>query len=82
MVDILVGWHIDIQQDTTLIDFISTTLVSLHDFWVKDMSFSIELLQQFLEDMEAYSNVSLLGPVTHPHPSLATVRALGVGGSV
>ena len=55
--DILVGWHIDIQQDPSLIDFIATALTSLHDFWVKDMSFSVELLKQFLEDMEAYSNV-------------------------
>ena len=57
-VDILVGWHIDIQQEASLIDFISHALVSLHDFWIKDMSFSVELLKQFLEDMEAYSSVS------------------------
>ena len=57
-VDILVGWHIDIQQEASLIDFISRALVSLHDFWIKDMSFSVELLKQFLEDMEAYSSVS------------------------
>ena len=57
-VDILVGWHIDIQQESSLIDFIATSLVSLHEFWIKDMPFSVELLKQFLEDMEAYSNVS------------------------
>jgi len=56
-VDILVGWHIDIQQDPTLIEFIAAALTSLHEFWIKDMLFSIELLKQFLEDMEAYSNV-------------------------
>ena len=57
-VDILVGWHIDTQQEPSLISFIASSLISLHDFWVKDMPFSIELLKQFLEDMEAYSNVS------------------------
>jgi len=56
-VDLLVGWHIDVQQDQSLIDLISSTLVSLGDFWAKDMPFSVELLKQFLEDMEAYSNV-------------------------
>ena len=58
IVDILVGWHIDIQQDPVLIDYIASALISLHEFWVKDMMFSVDLLKQFLEDMEAYSNVS------------------------
>ena len=57
-VDILVGWHIDTQQEPSLIEFISSSLVSLREFWVKDLSFSVELLKQFLEDMEAYSHVS------------------------
>ena len=59
--DILVGWHIDIQQDPVLIDYIASALISLHEFWVKDMMFSVDLLKQFLEDMEAYSNVSVEG---------------------
>lgn len=57
-VDILVGWHIDTQQQSSLINYISSSLVSLRDFWVEEMVFSVELLKQFLEDMEAYSNVS------------------------
>ena len=57
IVDILVGWHIDIQQDPVLIEYIASALISLHEFWVKDMMFSVDLLKQFLEDMEAYSNV-------------------------
>ena len=61
IVDILVGWHIDIQQDPVLIDYIASALISLHEFWVKDMMFSVDLLKQFLEDMEAYSNVSWEG---------------------
>ena len=44
-----------------LIDYIASALVSLHEFWVKDMVFSVDLLKQFLEDMEAYSNVSWAG---------------------
>ena len=30
----------------------------MEDYWKMDMSFSLNLLKQFLEDMEAYSNVS------------------------
>ena len=62
-VDILVGWHIDTQQKPSLITYISTSLVSLRDFWVEEMVFSVELLKQFLEDMEAYSNVRKLLPL-------------------
>lgn len=58
--DLLVGWHIDIQQDPALIDLISATLISMSDFWAKDMEFSVELLKQFFEDMEAYNNVRAL----------------------
>ena len=57
--DILVGWHIDTQQKSSLISYISISLVSLKEFWVQEIVFSVELLKQFLEDMEAYSNVSL-----------------------
>lgn len=56
--DILVGWHIDTQQKPSLIDYISKSLIQLKDFWVENMMFSVGLLKQFLEDMEAYSNVS------------------------
>ncbi|CAH1794898.1 unnamed protein product [Owenia fusiformis] len=54
-VDILVGWHIDATQKDKLIQYTSDALVHFHTFWVADISFSITLLGQFLEDMEAYS---------------------------
>lgn len=54
-VDILVGWHIDSSQKDSLIDFTSSALIDFHNFWVMDLSFSITLLGQFLEDMEAYT---------------------------
>ena len=62
-VDILVGWHIDIQQDPQLIESISAALVCFREFWTKDMLFSTDLLKQFLEDMEAYCSVSVCGVV-------------------
>ena len=35
-------------------------LVSFHPYWVSDMRFSLTLLGQFLEDMEAYAEVCIL----------------------
>lgn len=58
-VDILVGWHIDSTQKDTLIDFTSAALIEFHKFWVGDLSFSVTLLGQFLEDMEAYAEVNM-----------------------
>jgi PI-3-kinase-related kinase SMG-1 len=55
-VDILVGWHIDTNQDESLITFIADSLVSLHQYWIEDITFSVDLLKQFLEDMDAYTN--------------------------
>lgn len=66
--DLLVGWHIDIQQDQSLIELISSTLISMGDFWAKDMTFSVELLKQFFEDMEAYNNVRMTGILAYSFP--------------
>ena len=58
-VDILVGWHIDINLEPQLIECISAALVCFRDCWTKDMVFSTDLLEQFLEDMDAYCSVSV-----------------------
>ena len=58
-VDILVGWHIDSSQKDGLIEYTSNALVGFRDFWSADLSFSVTLLGQYLEDMEAYSEVCL-----------------------
>eukprot|EP00064_Thunnus_orientalis_P012320 superscaffoldBa00001877_g12355 len=58
-VDILVGWHIDHTQKQSLTQQVSGWLQSLEQFWVADLTFSTTLLGQFLEDMEAYAEVSL-----------------------
>nr|CAB3266393.1 serine/threonine-protein kinase SMG1 [Phallusia mammillata] len=54
-VDILVGWHIDHTQKIDLTLFVSKSLVNLHAHWLTDLQFSLTLLSQFLEDMEAYA---------------------------
>ena len=58
--DILVGWHIDATQKESLTDYTSNALVTFHQFWLADIHFSLTLLGQFLEDMEAYAEVSFL----------------------
>ncbi|XP_065681003.1 serine/threonine-protein kinase SMG1 isoform X2 [Hydra vulgaris] len=62
-VDILVGWHIDVSQNDLLIEKTADCLVSFHPYWVSDMRFSLTLLGQFLEDMEAYAEE--LGGITN-----------------
>ncbi|XP_076329859.1 serine/threonine-protein kinase Smg1 isoform X2 [Tachypleus tridentatus] len=54
-VDILVGWHIDSTQAYSLTRYTSEALISFQQFWVEDINFSVTLLGQFLEDMEAYA---------------------------
>lgn len=54
-VDILVGWHIDLSQKESLIQYVSSVLVSFRPFWSADITFSTTLLVQFLEDLEAYA---------------------------
>jgi len=84
-VDILVGWHIDSTQKEELTQYASDSLVAFHQFWVSDLSFSITLLGQFLEDMEAYSEDLALGmsgqaivddEMPHPNECVNKIMAL------
>ena len=59
-VDILVGWHIDSSQNDKVIEYTATALTGFQDFWSADLSFSVTLLGQFLEDMEAYVGVDCI----------------------
>lgn len=54
--DILVGWHIDIEQSQSVIRVMSSCLQSLSPFWIADLGFTVSLLGQLLEDMERYAN--------------------------
>lgn len=53
-VDILVGWHIDLTQQKTIVAYASRSLQRLRTFWIADLQFTLTLLGQFLEDMESY----------------------------
>jgi PI-3-kinase-related kinase SMG-1 len=55
-----VGWHIDSTQKDGLVEYTSDALVGFRQFWNADLQFSMTLLGQFLEDMEAYSEVLVM----------------------
>ena len=55
IVDILVGWHVDIGQSPSLKMHISSVLLSWHSFWIIDLDFSAGLLRQFIEDVESFT---------------------------
>ncbi|XP_037294891.1 serine/threonine-protein kinase SMG1 [Manduca sexta] len=55
-VDILVGWHVDNTQPKKIKDFALQSLLKLSRHWQADVGFSVSLLNQFVEDMVAYSN--------------------------
>jgi len=38
-------------------EYTATALIGFNEFWSADLSFSVTLLGQFLEDMEAYVEV-------------------------
>jgi len=72
-VDILVGWHIDATQKEALTSYTSNALVSFRQFWLADIHFSLTLLGQFLEDMEAYAEVGTAQTLTHGYPQSVCV---------
>lgn len=57
IVDILVGWHLDDtlqQQKQMVVKKTARTLISMRQFWILDMEYSLTLIGQFLEDMDEY----------------------------
>ncbi|KAI8425897.1 hypothetical protein MSG28_004904 [Choristoneura fumiferana] len=57
-VDILVGWHVDNAQPKKIKDFALQSLYKLSRHWQADVGFSVNLLNQFVEDMVAYSSAA------------------------
>lgn len=54
--DILVGWHIDTSQSIETNKRISQCIYHLSTYWTADMSFTLGLLEQLLDDMSSISN--------------------------
>lgn len=55
--DILVGWFIDPSQSERVTQYTRDVLVGFQQYWVNDLNFTTTLLGQFLEDMDAYTEV-------------------------
>lgn len=55
-VDILVGWHIDVEQSQSVIRVMSSCLQGLAPYWISELGFTVSLLGQLLEDMERYAS--------------------------
>ncbi|CAG0882902.1 unnamed protein product [Darwinula stevensoni] len=55
LADILVGWHIDTTQSSAIQEYIVSVFQMLHPYWLADLPFTLNLMTQFLEDMDCYS---------------------------
>ncbi|XP_072947723.1 serine/threonine-protein kinase SMG1 [Epargyreus clarus] len=55
-VDILVGWHVDNAQPKKIKEFALQSLFKLSRHWQADVGFSVNLLNQFVEDMVCYAS--------------------------
>lgn len=53
--DILLGWHVDLLQPLTNIEFISMSLQRIKRHFQINLDFSITLVYHFFEDIEAYA---------------------------
>lgn len=53
VVDICIGWHLEVEQENKIKYECSRLLQALSKFWLKDLKFTIKLLGQFMEDIES-----------------------------
>lgn len=54
IVDIVIGWHLETDQSLPIEKHCSQILQSFQPFWINDVTFTRNLLGQFLEDMVSY----------------------------
>lgn len=54
IVDIVIGWHLEIEQSILIKNHCSYILQNLKPFWLNDVTFTRNLLSQFLEDIISY----------------------------
>lgn len=58
IVDIIVGWHLELEQQANVKIHCSIVLQSFHQCWEADQKFTLDLLGQLLEDIEACNDQS------------------------
>lgn len=54
IVDFVIGWHLEMDQSIEIKEHCSMILQTFKPFWLNDVSFTRNLLGQFLEDITAY----------------------------
>ncbi|CAG8478500.1 7348_t:CDS:10 [Funneliformis caledonium] len=59
VIDLLVGWYIDISVSNSLHSLIADTFKKLRPFWSQYLNFAYELMNHFLADMEVLSGVTV-----------------------
>lgn len=47
------GWHLENEQKSSIKNHCSTVLQSFRKYWEKDVRFTMDLLSQLLEDIDA-----------------------------
>ena len=53
-VDIIIGWHADENQPEYIQEFASKSLQSFRNYWKLNIDFSMNLIQQIIEDLDNY----------------------------
>lgn len=53
--DLLFGWHVDHTQPMSMIEFISRSLQRISHHFICNLDFSVQLIENFLEDISNYS---------------------------
>lgn len=56
IVDFVIGWHLETDQLLSIKQHCSYILQKFKHFWLSDVSFTRNLLNQFLEDITSYRN--------------------------
>uniref|UniRef100_A0A336K3Y9 CSON000458 protein n=2 Tax=Culicoides sonorensis TaxID=179676 RepID=A0A336K3Y9_CULSO len=54
VIDICIGWHLETEQKSNVKHECSRVLQNFQEYWKKDVKFTVSLLGQFLEDIEAF----------------------------
>lgn len=64
IVDIIVGWHLEIEQPAYLKQHCAKVLQQLAEYFLSEMDFTFGLLGQFIEDIEACGDEILAENIT------------------
>ncbi|XP_004535156.1 serine/threonine-protein kinase Smg1 [Ceratitis capitata] len=74
IVDIIVGWHLEVEQPANLKLHCSVALQNLAPYFLKELDFTFRLLGQFLEDI-----VALGDEIEHgPSPTTSPIKENGL----